>query len=189
MAKPIENAYDPTETNVLEDILNRNASRRKPATPATEDIGSGIPDDIASTDRASLPADKTDKQNGILLTSQPDNKLSRHTDDKSDSQHDSQIVSMMARQPDDRLDSQMTGKAARQQVKKMARQPSDRLHWRDLQVLEAPRVLVSFRIPETFNDWVEDYVHAHRKEGLTKQDVLTWAIGVLQQQISAEEGR
>ena len=43
MAKPLENAYDPTESNVLEDILKTNASRRRPAPLATENTDTETP--------------------------------------------------------------------------------------------------------------------------------------------------
>ena len=125
-----------------------------------------------------------------------DDKTARQQDSKTPDNTDSHLVSNPTIHGDDKIVIHPPGNKTRQPNNKTAGQQDDkisspspqRLHWRDVQVSEAPRILVSFRIPEPLNDWIEDYVHAHRKEGVAKQDVLAWAIGVLQQQVAAEEG-
>lgn len=39
------------------------------------------------------------------------------------------------------------------------------------------RVFVTARIPPELDEWLDECLYQHRKEGLTKQDLLAWAIG------------
>lgn len=38
---------------------------------------------------------------------------------------------------------------------------------------------ITLRLPEGLNDWLDDYAHAHRKEGVKKQDLISRAVQLL----------
>lgn len=44
---------------------------------------------------------------------------------------------------------------------------------------ETPKRLCSYKIPEGIDDWLATYVYEHRAEKVTKQDLVTQAIGLL----------
>lgn len=48
------------------------------------------------------------------------------------------------------------------------------------QELAASRPMpITLRLPEGLNDWLDDYAHAHRKEGVKKQDLIARAVQLL----------
>lgn len=49
-------------------------------------------------------------------------------------------------------------------------------------------VPMTLRIPEELNDWLDEYAHAHRKEGVKKQDVIARAVELLFLEVAAGEG-
>ena len=44
---------------------------------------------------------------------------------------------------------------------------------------ETPKRLCSYRIPEALDDWLEEHAFEHRRQGLTKQDLVAQAIQLL----------
>jgi hypothetical protein len=54
--------------------------------------------------------------------------------------------------------------------------------------LAATRLIpITLRLPEGLNDWLDDYAHEHRKEGIKKQDLISRAVQLLV--MEAEGGR
>lgn len=47
--------------------------------------------------------------------------------------------------------------------------------------------VVTLRLPEGLNDWLDEYAHQHRKEGVKKQDLISEAIQLLVMAKEAEE--
>lgn len=48
--------------------------------------------------------------------------------------------------------------------------------------------VVTLRLPSGLNDWLDDYAHAHRKEGVKKQDLVSVAVQMLVAAFSSKEG-
>lgn len=53
--------------------------------------------------------------------------------------------------------------------------------WKDFAAPPGDRVYVNIRLTNELNDWVEQYLFEHRKEGISKQDLLAWAVGELRE--------
>ncbi len=61
------------------------------------------------------------------------------------------------------------------------------LEGRIKELASTPSVVVSLRMPEGLNDWLDDYAHAHRKEKVKKQDLISQAVQLLVKELSAKE--
>lgn len=48
---------------------------------------------------------------------------------------------------------------------------------------------MTLRIPEELNDWLDEYAHRHRKEGIKKQDLIARAVELLYIEVAQEEGQ
>lgn len=46
---------------------------------------------------------------------------------------------------------------------------------------------ITLRLPEGLNDWLDEYAHTHRKQGVRKQDLIARAVALLVVALSAED--
>jgi len=53
------------------------------------------------------------------------------------------------------------------------------------QLAETRLIPITLRLPEGLNDWLDDYAHANRKQGVKKQDLVTRAVQLLVMEMSA----
>ena len=58
---------------------------------------------------------------------------------------------------------------------------------RDAQRMAASRAIpITLRMPEELNDWLDEYAHSHRKQGVKKQDLIARAVQLLVVELEAE---
>ncbi len=71
-------------------------------------------------------------------------------------------------------------KASQQETKKPTQQRSKKDQKQYAQELAStPMAVITLRLPEGLNDWLDDYAHAHRKQGVKKQDLISEAVQLL----------
>ena len=63
--------------------------------------------------------------------------------------------------------------------KKVKEKPKQTLKQRVAEMATTRHVVISLRCPEAINDWLDEYAHAHRKEGVKKQDLVAEALAML----------
>lgn len=78
-----------------------------------------------------------------------------------------------------KLTSNIADEPAAPPAKKGRERPKQSLRQRVAEMAESRHVVISLRCPEALNDWLDEYAHAHRKQGVKKQDLIAEAIGLL----------
>ena len=94
-----------------------------------------------------------------------DSRIATHTDAKA--------VRRKQAQSDAKQESREESKAAAAQ----------RAH----QLGQSRPIPITLRLPEALNDWLDEYAHSHRKQGIKKQDLIARAVQLLVVELSADD--
>ena len=213
MPKPIKDAYDPTDTqqthDILTSIVNKEQSRirqinlpEESQEPTCDISGNTAVQQYSNTEAQPHNSNDVLTENYIKGDSASVENVERN-EDKGEPDHQSNTpskadvpamaklseVKSRTKQENPRSTSRNT---AIQQYYNTEVQP----HGSNIEVLinspdellvqvrqQRATEVITLRIPYEMDEWLEDYVHAHRKEGCKKQEVVAWAVMLLRQEL------
>lgn len=154
---------EPTQPAPGSDALPSGANGLSGPTPAAETLRDMPTEDITSNIAAQTPANKTTQQLSHTDVHQPA---------LPDVQADAKAATKMGAKKSSKPDAE---EAAREAVQARARR------------MAASRAIpITLRLPEELNDWLDEYAHAHRKQGVKKQDLIARAVQLLVIDLSAD---
>ena len=176
-------------TDTLSRILERDrvaSGRKSPALSSDADPPHSAPGSDARPSSANglsgpTPEAKTlhDVQDGDITSNitahTPANKVSQsliHTD----------------AQPPVRPSTQTDAKASvKMGTKKSSKLDAEEAVQTRVRLMAASRAVpITLRMPEELNDWLDEYAHTHRKQGVKKQDLIARAVQLLVIDLSAD---
>jgi len=158
----------PAADTLLERILERD--RQAAGRTASVPIDASLPEKERNTILEPQEDSSSSEEN---ITSNITAHIPAQHETKPRRQASTQQGRKTVRQKDSKVDSRAEAKTAEQQSRLTDRQGY-------AQALSATRAIpITLRLPEGLNDWLDEYAHLHRKQGVKKQDLIARAVELL----------
>jgi len=162
----------PAADTLLERILERD--RQAAGRTASVPIDASLPEKERNTILEPQEDSSSSEEN---ITSNITAHIPAQHETKPRRQASTQQGRKTARQKDSKVDSRSEAKTEAKTAEQQSRL-TDRQGY--AQALSATRAIpITLRLPEGLNDWLDEYAHLHRKQGVKKQDLIARAVELL----------